>query len=110
MGLVLTATCEGCGFQQPDLRLGATHAQIAQHDVCHRDLYRASCCNRVQSVLLYLGQPLPEVACEGCGQALVLTAETRYRIATMKGEVLEGHACPGCGSQTLSFQQTGKFV
>ncbi len=110
MGWVLRAECAACGHGETDLRLGATHGEIGQHDVCHRDLFRAPCCGRLESVLLYLGQPLPAAACSGCGQALVLDAAHRYRIATLKGERLDRHPCPRCGVVALAFEKIGTFL
>ncbi len=111
MGWVLRADCDACGYTQPDLRLGATHTEIGQHDVCHRELHRATCCGAVHSVLAYMGAGYADSACERCGQPLPLDpATTRYRITTLKGERLEGHACPRCGEERLRFSKTGSFV
>ena len=109
MGLILDATCASCGFTRDGLRLGATHEQIAQHDVCAHELFAVACCSTVASVLVFLGQPYPDTSCDACKTPLTLTAETRYRISTLKGEVLEEHACPVCDRSTLSFQPTGSF-
>lgn len=110
MGWVLGAACSGCGFAQGDLRLGASHAEIGQHDVCHRVLVLASCCGAIQDVLLYMGQPPRAVPCERCQAALDVAAAHRYRISTLKGEVLTAHRCPRCGVDALEFRRTGSFV
>jgi hypothetical protein len=110
MGLFLDAACSACDYRRAGLRLGATHRQIEQHDVCTHELYRLSCCGEVQSVLIYMGQPLPELDCATCGVALDLAVTPRYRVATMKGEVLEDHPCPRCGESRLGFSRRGKFV
>lgn len=110
MGLILNADCGSCGFTRSGLRLGATHEQIGQHDVCARELFAAACCSTVVSVLVYLGQPYPDTSCEDCEAPLPLNAESRFRISTLKGEVLDGHACPGCGKASLAFQRTGSFT
>ena len=110
MGLILDAGCDGCGFSRADLRLGATHGQIAEHDVNTLELYGALCCGTLQSVRVFMGQPLPEVPCEACGVNLTLAPETRYRVATLKGEVLGGHPCPACGAHRLTFVATGRFT
>jgi ribosomal protein S27E len=109
MGLILTARCGACGHEQTDLALGATHAEIAAHDVSTRELYEAPCCQVVQSVHLLMGQPLPDVDCAECGERLPLAAEQRYRVATLKGEVFSGHRCPACGASELAFEQTDSF-
>jgi hypothetical protein len=110
VGLVLTATCDSCAYERADLRLGATHAQIEAHDVSTRELFRAVCCKQVVSVLVLHGGSYPETPCEECEDRLDLSAETRYRIATLKGEVFRGHPCPSCASTSLRFEPTGKFV
>ena len=110
MGLILHARCGACGYDRADLRLGATHAQIDQHDICHHEVHASPCCRELQSVLLFLGAPLPEPPCARCGVAFVLAPERRYRISTMKGEVLTGHACPRCGARALSFERTSSFT
>lgn len=110
MGLLLSARCEACGYARDGLRLGGTHAQIEAHDVCHLEVYEAPCCRALQSVELFLGAPLPTPACEGCGQTFSVTPERRYRISTLKGEVLGGHACPRCRAAALSFARAGTFL
>lgn len=110
MGLILDARCDACGYARPGLRLGGSHAQIEAHDVSHLEVYAAPCCRDLQSVHLFLGAPLPTPPCEGCGQAFELTSERRYRISTLKGEVLTGHACPRCEARTLAFARAGTFL
>lgn len=110
VGFVVDARCHDCGYAREDLRFGATHEEIGQHDVCTRELYRAPCCGEVQSVLIYMGQPLPERACEGCEATLDLGLELRYRVATLKGEVWSGHPCPRCAEAALEFRPRDKFV
>ncbi len=110
MGLILRASCAACGYARDDLRLGGDHGQIAAHDVSHWELYRLPCCGEVESVLLHLGAPPPEVACARCGAQAALGRETRYRVATLKGEALTGHPCPRCAAATLAFERRGKFV
>lgn len=112
MGLILRASCGACGFAQEDLRLGATHEQIADHDVSHSEVFQATCCGRLQSVRLLLGQgyPDPGPACEFCEELVAPRDETRYRISTMKGEDLAGHRCPVCAAPQLSFEKTGSFT
>ncbi|RMG08796.1 MAG: hypothetical protein D6731_21015 [Planctomycetota bacterium] len=109
MGLILDAACAACAFRAGGLRLGATHAEIGQHDVCTRELYLAPCCARVQSVRVFLGRPLPEVSCEECARPLPLRPEHRYRIATLKGEVFRAHPCPRCGARALAFSPQAEF-
>ena len=110
MGLHLSARCAACGYAREGLELGGSHAQIEAHDVSHFEVYAAPCCRALQSVQLFLGAPLPTPACEGCGQPFELGAARRYRISTMKGEVLTGHPCPRCQATELAFETTGKFV
>ncbi len=110
MGLILSAGCSSCGFSRDGLRLGATHEQIGQHDVCARELFAAACCSTVVSVLVYLGQSYPETPCNSCETPLALTPDTRYRVSSMKGEVLAGHTCPACGEPLLAFEKTGSFT
>lgn len=110
MGLILDARCDRCGFACEGLRLGGTHAQIEAHDVSHLEVYAAPCCRTVQSVQLFLGAPLPTPPCDVCGQGFELAPERRYRISTLKGEVLEGHPCPRCEARGLVFERKGKFV
>ena len=109
MGLFLTAQCP-CGYERGDLRLGATHAQIAAHDVSTYELYAAPCCGEVQSVLVYMGAPLPDAPCERCAAPLPLSAPTRYRVATLKGQVMEGHRCPRCQAAELRFVPGESFL
>jgi hypothetical protein len=90
--------------------LGATHAQIAAHDVSTYELFAAPCCGEVQSVLVYMGTPYPEASCEGCKAPLSLGPETRYRVATLKGEVYEGHPCPRCQAPELRFVPGESFL
>ncbi len=110
MGLILDARCGACGYAREGLRLGATHAQIEAHDVSHLEVHAAPCCRALQSVQLFLGAPPPTPPCEACGQAFELAPERRYRVSTMKGEVLEGHPCPRCQARTLTFVRAGKFL
>lgn len=109
MGLHLSAACP-CGYRREGLRLGATHEQIAAHDVSHYELFLTPCCREVQSVLVLLGQPLPAGACARCQAPLDLSAATRHRVTTLKGERLSGHACPRCGEARLAYEVTGRFV
>ena len=109
MGLILDARCDACGFAQSALKLGATHAEIATHDVNTLELFSAPCCKAVQSVRVLMGHPYPETPCEGCAKPLPLAPDQRYRIATMKGEILKGHRCPSCGADRLSFESKGSF-
>lgn len=109
MGLILDAGCDSCGFSRRALRLGATHAEIATHDVNTLELFATPCCKSMQSVRVLMGQPYPAPPCEGCAKPLSLAAGERYRIATMKGEVLTGHRCPACGAETLAFEVKGSF-
>jgi ribosomal protein S27AE len=109
MALLLDAACGACGFARPGLKLGATHAQIDRHDIEHHELFPTPCCKDVVSVVVLLGQPWPAPPCERCG--VTLAAEPRrYRIATMKGVALEGHACPRCGAARLAFEKKGTFL
>lgn len=101
MGLLLDATCDDCAFARPGLKLGATHAQIDRHDIEHHELFAVPCCRDLQSVVVLLGQPLPEPPCATCGAPLQLRPEARLRVTTMKGEVLEGHPCPRCAARRL---------
>lgn len=110
MGLVLDARCDDCGYARDGLRLGATHAQIAAHDVSHLEVFAAPCCRDLQSVHLFLGVPWPQPPCERCGAPVTLVPERRYRISTMKGEVLQGHPCPRCEKKTLRFVRRGTFI
>tara|TARA_R110002072_G_scaffold27302_2_gene88854 strand:- start:351 stop:686 length:336 start_codon:yes stop_codon:yes gene_type:complete len=111
MGLILSADCADCGYQEADeLRLGTTHAAIVEHDVEVRELFPATCCGRVQSVPILLGMPLPSPPCASCGEPLELRPELQYRIARLSGDVLEGHPCPACAAETLSFKRLGEFV
>jgi DNA-directed RNA polymerase subunit RPC12/RpoP len=110
MGLILDARCDACGYGRDGLRLGATHAQIAAHDRSHHEVFAAPCCREVQSVEVVLGAPWPEPPCAGCGRPFTLVTERRYRISTMKGEVLSGHACPRCDARSLRFERAGTFI
>ena len=110
MGLILDGACGECGYEVRDLRLGGSHAQIAAHDVSAYELFRAACCQQVQSVLVYLGQGLPDARCEGCDQPLPLAPEQRYRVATLKGEAFGGHGCPRCARPSLTFVAKDRFV
>jgi hypothetical protein len=111
VGLILSAHCEGCGYQEAEeLRLGTTHAAIVEHDVEVRELFPAPCCGRVVSVPILLGMPLPSPACLGCGEPLELRPDLQYRIARLSGDVLEGHPCPACAANTLTFKRLGDFV
>lgn len=110
MGLILDAACGACGYEGRDLRLGGTHAMIAQHDVAAHELFATPCCREVQSVVCLLGQEYPEARCETCGDAFRPDPARRYRISTLKGERLSGHACPRCGEPRLEFSVRGKFV
>lgn len=109
MGLILDARCDACGYARAGLKLGATHAQIAAHERSHHEVF-APCCQELQSVLVVLGEPWPQPPCERCGQPVTLAAERRYRISTMKGEVLTGHPCPRCGAKSLRFERAGTFI
>ncbi|MBL4847344.1 MAG: hypothetical protein JKY65_17630 [Planctomycetes bacterium] len=109
MGLILSARCEGCGYEERELRLGTTHSAIDEHDVEVCYLFPATCCGRVQSVALLLGMPLPTPPCVSCGEPLVLEREKQYRIARLSGDVLKGHPCPACSAETLSFCKEGQF-
>ena len=108
MGLVLEARCGGCDFAQGDLKLGGSHAQIAAHDVSHYQVFPAACCRRLQSELILLGQPLPDVACAACAAPLPL--DRPYRIATLKGEQWDGHTCPACSDASLTFARVETFL
>jgi hypothetical protein len=110
MGLILEASCDACDFHTDDLRLGADNAQMSAHDRSSQELYRTECCAGVQSVEVFLGFPPPEVPCARCGGPLRLTDETRYRVATLKGEAYAEHPCPACGAKQLGFRPTGKFI
>ena len=110
VGLFLQATCDACGYERAELRLGGTHAQIEAHDVSSFELFRSFCCKAVVSIKVLHGFPYPETQCEECGQSLDLSTSTNYRIATLKGEVFEGHACPRCAADSLRFSPTGKFL
>lgn len=110
MGWVVDASCSDCGYARTGLRFGATHAEIGQHDVCHRALVLASCCGTVQDVVLYMGQRPPPTPCDSCEATLDLDAVHRYRIATLKGEVLSNHPCPRCAAPSLAFERTDEFV
>lgn len=109
MGLFLSAHCP-CGYQRDELRLGATHAQIAAHDVSTWELYTAPCCGEVQSVLVYMGAELPTAQCERCQAPLPLDRASRYRVSTLKGQVYEGHTCPRCGTPRLRFEPGDTFL
>mgnify|MGYP001199448757 CR=1 FL=1 len=109
MGLYLSAACP-CGYTRQGLRLGATHGQIAAHDVSHYELFLARCCREVQSVLVLLGQPLPAASCERCQVPLDLAGAQRHRVSTLKGERLEGHICPRCEAPRLGYAVTGRFT
>lgn len=108
MGLVLEARCGDCDFAQGDLKLGGTHEQIAAHDVSHYQVFPAGCCRRLQSVLLLLGQPLPEVDCDACSDRLALVKH--YRVSTLKGEQWSGHTCPACAAESLTFERVDTFL
>ena len=111
MGLILSARCDGCGYEESEqLRLGTTHAAIEEHDVEVSYLFPALCCGRVQSVLLLLGMPLPSPPCVSCGEPLALEREQQYRIARLSGDTFSGHPCPACAAKTLSFFELGKFL
>lgn len=110
MGLFLKASCPACGYQRGGLRLGATHAQIAAHDVSTFEVFRATCCDELQSVLVYMGQAYPSTCCDRCQLPLKLDAETRYRISTLKGQVYEGHVCPRCQAAELRFEPGESFL
>lgn len=110
MGLFLQASCKACGYERGDLRLGGTHAQIEAHDVSCFELFRSACCKAVVSIKVLHGFAYPETKCEECGTSLDLSTETRYRVATLKGENFEGHACPKCAADSLRFTPTGKFL
>jgi hypothetical protein len=109
--LILSARCEACGYHESgELRLGTTHAAIDQHDVEVRYLFPAPCCGRVQSVALFLGMPLPTPPCDSCGEPLALEQEHQYRIARLSGNALDGHPCPACAAETLSFREEAQFL
>lgn len=108
MGLLLDAACRACGYARAGLRLGATHAQIDRHDIEHHELFAAPCCREVISVVVLLGQPWSAPPCERCGAPLA-AAPRRYRVSTLKGEVLDGHPCPRCGEPRLAFERRGAF-
>lgn len=111
MGLILSARCTECSYQEPEkLRLGTTHAAIVEHDVEVRELFPAACCGRVQSVPILLGMPLPSPPCVGCGNPLELRPDLQYRVARLSGDVLDGHPCPACAANTLEFRREGDFV
>lgn len=107
--MYLEARC-ACGYARSGLRLGATHAQIAAHDVSHYELVLAACCGEVQSVLVRLGQPPGQASCERCARPIELAAAARHRVSTLKGERLEGHRCPRCGEQALGYTRAGSFL
>ncbi|MGE0709322.1 MAG: hypothetical protein AB7N76_26820 [Planctomycetota bacterium] len=109
MGLILDASC-ACGFSAEGLRLGATHEEIARHDVEVAEIFRTACCTTLLSVQVLLGQPLPAPLCPGCGQAVTLAPESRYAIARLSGVRLEGHPCPRCGEPALSFREQRRFL
>lgn len=108
MGLLLDAACRACGHARSGLKLGATHAQIDRHDIEHHELFAAPCCKDVVSVVVLLGQPWVTTPCV-CGAALA-SEPRRYRVSTLKGEVLTGHACPRCGAAALAFEKRGTFL
>lgn len=110
MGLILDASCDACGYARQGLRLGATHAQIEAHDVSHFEVFAAPCCQDLLSAHLFLGVVWPEPPCDRCGKPVVLAQERRYRISTMKGEVLTGHPCPRCAARALQFTRAGTFL
>jgi len=111
LGLTLSAHCAACGYDEDQLALGATHQEIAQHDVCTREVYVVSCCTRLASLLIYMGQPLPSaLPCPHCAQPVDFEASSRVPIARLKGVVLEGHPCPRCREPHLAFTELGKFV
>ncbi|MEZ6188962.1 MAG: hypothetical protein R3F62_28650 [Planctomycetota bacterium] len=111
MGLTLAARCAGCGYSEDLLQLGATHAEIAQHDVCTREVYVVPCCTRLASVLIFMGQPLPEdLPCPHCAATLDLGACSRVAISRLSGVQLEGHACPRCAAPELAFAERGRVV
>ncbi len=90
--------------------MGGSHAQIEAHDVSCFELFRSDCCKAVVSIKVLHGFAYPETQCEDCGERLDLNPETRYRIATLKGEIFAGHTCPKCGDASLDFTPTGKFL
>ncbi|MCA8925713.1 MAG: hypothetical protein KDD82_28145 [Planctomycetes bacterium] len=111
MGLTLSARCAACGYDEDDIKLGATHQEIAQHDVCTREVYVVSCCTRLASLLIYLGQPLPaDLPCPHCERPVDFDASPRLPIATLSGVRLTGHPCPRCGAAELGFTELGRFV
>lgn len=110
MGLILDARCDACGYARPGLRLGATHAEIGAHDISHQEVYAAPCCRALQSVRLFMGAPPPTPTCDDCGRPFELAPERRYRISTLKGEVLVGHPCPRCAARALAFTRAGTFL
>ena len=107
--MILSARCGACAYEESDLRLGTSHAAMVEHDVEVRELFAAPCCARVQSVAILLGMPLPTPPCPACAEPLLLATLTRYRIARLSGDVLDGHTCPACGAAGLTFAQAGEF-
>ena len=55
MGLLLSARCNDCDYTEEELRLGGSHAQIGAHDVSAYELFSVTCCQQVQSILVFLG-------------------------------------------------------
>ena len=107
--MIVEAVCGACGYRESGLGLGATHAEIAQHDVCTRELFRAPCCGVVVSAVVEMGQPRPSPPCPGCETALVLSEDLRYRVARLSGDVWDGHRCPRCAEASLRFEQGEGF-
>jgi hypothetical protein len=109
MGLILSARCGRCDFARTDLRLGASMEQMSGEHRSGVHLHRCRACADLAQVELALGEKPGERRCDRCEAPLEL-AGTELRIVRMQGLALEGHACPRCGEDQLSFREEGRFL